>query len=92
MSLTEYDPAVGAEAEGVLWMAMRYALGRATYAVGECCDAIHAHCHQLRPAQRLRMAEEIDRAVADGVWECDDQLWRAAAAALRADLPARELS
>lgn len=81
-----------AEASGVLWMAMRYALGRATYAVQEVGSAIAQHAHRLASWQRERMAQEIERELgydADGVaWGSDAATWRQAISDLRAGLPA----
>lgn len=81
---------VGAEAQGVLWMALRYALGRATYAPAEVLGAIRAHAHRLPGWQRQRMADEIDRAIGTDAagMGCDVAVWRRVAAALRAAGPA----
>lgn len=75
---------IGAGEPGIVWMAMRYALGRATYAVGEVVDAIVKHAADLPAPSRQVMADEIGRAIdldAAG-WDCDVQQWRRAVAAL----------
>lgn len=76
---------VGAEADGVLWMAMRYALGRATYAPTEVLWAIQAHAHRLPTIQREQMAAEIDQAITGHAvgMDCDVRTWEQAAAVLR---------
>lgn len=63
---TGQAPDVAASAPGILHMAMRYALGRATYAVWEVCDAIKAHAAELAPGTRERMAQEIVEALRYG--------------------------
>lgn len=87
MTDTTTDRHVGAEAHGVLWMAMRYALGRRTYAVQEVGSAITQHAHRLAPWQRERMAKEIERELgydADGAaWGCDAVTWQQAITDLR---------
>lgn len=79
-----------AEAQGILWMAMRYALGRATYAPAEVRDAIRFHAHRLPEADRNRMADEIDQAIARDAagWSCDVAVWEDAARLLRTPRPA----
>jgi hypothetical protein len=82
---------VGAEARGVLWMAMRYALGRRTYAAQEVGSAIAQHAHRLEPWQRERMAQEIERELgydAEGAaWGSDAATWWQAVSDLRAPQP-----
>ncbi len=92
--LTEQPAAgdVGAEARGVLWMSLRYALGRRTYAVQEVASAIAQHAHRLAPWQRERMAQEIERELGydtdAAAWGSDAATWRQAISDLRAPLPA----
>lgn len=79
---------VAADEPGVLWMAMRYALGRATYAVGECVKAIERHAADLPAEHRERMAAEIERSGVLAV-EADGPYWARAVAALRRSERAR---
>lgn len=79
------EAGVGAEAEGVLWMALRYALGRATFAPTEVLWAVRAHAHRLELWQRERMAGEIEQAIAadQAGMDMDIQAWQRTASALR---------
>ena len=47
--------------EIVLYSAMRYALGRRTYAVGSVCEELKRNYHALPPSQRERMSKEIQK-------------------------------
>lgn len=74
----------------VLISATRYALGRATYIVGETADLLVRHADRL-PGQVLSvLVRDIGRAItaAPGM-ECDDRAWRAALDTLRAALARR---
>lgn len=84
---------VGVDQPGVLWMAMRYALGRATYAVGEVGDAIDSHADQLTDTHRHRMAAEIATAIAGdrAGMDMDVVVWRRAIVRLVGDESARVL-
>jgi hypothetical protein len=73
---------VAVDEPGILWMAMRYALGRATYAVGEVVDAIERHAAILPVHSRERMAREIEQAGAL-TFAIDGPNWARAVAALR---------
>lgn len=79
--------AAGGEAGGVLHMAMRYALGRSTYAPGEVLHALRAHAAQLPAYTRLMMAAEIDEVLNAGRagMDCDVAVWRQARDLLRQD-------
>lgn len=78
------DPGVGGEASGVLWMALRYALGRTSYAPGDVVDALREHAWRLPSWQREAMAAEIDTAIERDAagWACDATTWRHGLAAL----------
>ncbi|GEM_PF-3444980 len=69
---------------GILWYALRYALGRTSFAGNDMRRAIHAHADQLSDEDRGGMAQDIEEAIKERMWTAwDRDQWRQAAERLR---------
>jgi hypothetical protein len=52
--------------DGMVIYAMRYALGRRSYAVGECVDYLIANWRYLEPRTREVIKRDIRKAITEG--------------------------
>lgn len=78
----------------IILYAVRYALGRRSYAVGQVCDEVMALLPAMSEADREVMARDIDEALSEAAAHgytlgdpCDDEAWRRLRAALKGAQP-----
>ena len=64
--------------DGILFMAFRYALGRATYVVGEVVNTIIANWDSISPSLKYLIQKETQTALdkKQAGWEMDEKQWR----------------
>jgi hypothetical protein len=63
--------------DGMVIYAVRYVLGRQSYAVGECVEYLLAHWDKLERRTRIVIEKDIGEALAEGRYgmEMDKQGW-----------------
>lgn len=73
----------GHEVGRLLVPAVRYAIGRSTYIVGDACDWVRTYWTIIEQQERDCIRRDVAEALADGRrlgWQCDHDEWAALAA------------